>query len=44
MYTSIFWYLRILLVLHRPEVVDIGVYTIKKNMLYAYKTIELDHF
>ena len=25
MYTSICWYLRILPVLHRPEVVDIGV-------------------
>ena len=28
MYTSIWWYLRVLLVLHRPEVVDIGVNTI----------------
>ena len=25
MYTSIWWYLRVLPVLHRPEVVDIGV-------------------
>ena len=25
MYTSIYWYLRVLPVLHRPEVVDIGV-------------------
>ena len=29
------WYLRVLPVLHRPEVVDIGVYTKKKNMSYA---------
>ena len=29
------WYLRIVPVLHRPEVVDIGVKTIKKNMPYA---------
>ena len=28
MYTSICWYLRVLSVLHRPEVVDIGVNTI----------------
>ena len=28
MYTSICWYLRVLPVLHRPEVVDIGVSTI----------------
>ena len=27
MYTSICWYLRVLPVLHRPEVVDIGVNT-----------------
>ena len=27
MYTSIWWYLRILPVLHRPEMVDIGVNT-----------------
>ena len=35
MYTSIWWYLRVLPVLHRPEVVDIGVYTIlKKHAIY----------
>ena len=28
MYMSIFWYLSVLQVLHRPEVVDIGVNTI----------------
>ena len=34
MYTSIclYMYLRVLLVLHRPDVVDIGVNTILKNM------------
>ena len=33
MYTSICWYLRVLPVLHSPEVVDIGANTIytKKN-------------
>ena len=35
MYTSIWWYLRVLPVLHRPEVVDIGVNTIYKNMPHA---------
>ena len=30
MYTSICWYLRVLPVPHRPEVVDIGVNTIYK--------------
>ena len=44
MYTSICWYLRVLPVLHRPDVVDIGVTTIWKNMPYAKGTIELDHF
>ena len=44
MYTSICWYLRILPVLHRPEVVDIGVDTVYIHMPYAYRTIELDHF
>ena len=43
-HTSIWWYLRVLPVLHRPEVVDIGVNTIKKNMPYALRTTELDHF
>ena len=27
LYTSIWWYLRVLPLLHRPEVVDIGVNT-----------------
>ena len=31
MYTSIWWYLRVLPVLHRPKVVDIGVNTIHKT-------------
>ena len=29
------WYLRVLPVLHGPEVVDMGVNTILKNMSYA---------
>ena len=33
MYTSIWWYLCVLPVLHRPEVVDIGVNTIKKHTI-----------
>ena len=32
MYMSICWYLRVLPLLHRPEVVDIGVNTIYKNI------------
>ena len=31
----IWWYLCVLPVLHRPEVVDIGVNTVYKNMPYA---------
>ena len=31
MYTSIWWYLRVFPVLHRPKVVDIGVYTKEKH-------------
>ena len=34
MYTLIFWYLRVLPVLHRPEVVDIDV-----NTIYIYKHV-----
>ena len=37
MYMLTWWYLPVLLVLHRPEVVDIGVNTIKKNMPYALR-------
>ena len=33
MYTSICWYLRVLPVLHRPEVVYIGVNTIYKHAI-----------
>ena len=46
MYTLICWYLPVLPVnvLHRPDVVDIGVNTIQKNMPYAKGIIELDHF
>ena len=35
MYTSIWWYLRVLPLLHRPEVAYIGVNTIQKNMPYT---------
>ena len=34
MYTSIWWYLWVLPVLHRPEVVDIGVNIIQSNLGY----------
>ena len=37
MFTSICWYLRVLLVLHRPEVVDIGVNTILKKHAICLK-------
>ena len=34
MYTSIWWYLRVFPVLHRPEVIDIGVkYYIEKHTI-----------
>ena len=33
MYTSIWWYLCVLPVLHRPEVVDIGVNTKKTHVI-----------
>ena len=36
MYTSICWYLRVLPVLHRPEVAEIGVNTIQKTMTKDY--------
>ena len=39
MYTSICWYLRVLPVLHRPEVVDIGV----KSYIYKH-AIRLRNF
>ena len=44
MYTSIWRYLRVLAVLHRPEVVDIGVNTIQTNMPFALRTIDFNHF
>ena len=36
--------LRVLPVLHKPEMVDIGVNTISKNMPYASRTIDFNHF
>ena len=33
MYMSNWWYLRVLPILHRPEVVDIGVNTIEKHAI-----------
>ena len=44
MYTSIWWYLRVLPVLHRREVLDIDVNTIQKTMPYAKGTIEFNQF
>ena len=35
--------LRILPLLHRPDVADIGVNTILKNMQYATRTIDCNH-
>ena len=40
MYRSICWYLHIVPVLHRPDLIDIGVNTIP----YAKGTIEFDQF
>ena len=44
MYTSIWWHLRVLQVLHRPEVVDIGVITIKKKKPLWLKDYRLQSF
>ena len=47
MYTSIWWYLRVLPVLHRPEVVDIGVTfcnTIKKKHAICLEDYRLQSF
>ena len=45
MYTSIWWYLRVLPVLHRPEVVDIGVHAIclKDYRLQSFLSIQYVH-
>ena len=51
MYTSIWWYLRVLPVLHRPEVVDIGVKSniekhaicLKDYILQSYLSIQYVH-
>ena len=44
MYTSICWYLRVLPVLHRPEVVDIGVNTIYKKHAICLKDYRIRSF
>ena len=46
MYTSILWYLRVLPVLHRPEVVhvDIGVNTIYKKHTICLKDYRIRSF
>ena len=44
MYTSIWWHLRVLPVLHRPEVVDIGVITIKKKNDICLKDYTLQSY
>ena len=44
MYTSICWYLCILPVLRRPEVVDIGANTIKKNNAICLKDYRFRSF
>ena len=44
MYTSICWYLRVLPVLHRPEVVDIGVNTIWKKHAICLKDYRIRSF
>ena len=44
MYTSIWWYLRVLSVLHRPEVVDTVVNTIKKKHAICQRKYRLQSF
>ena len=44
MYTSILWYLRVLPVLHRPEVVDICVNTIVKKHAICLKDYRIRSF
>ena len=44
MYTSICWYLRVLPVLHRPEVVDIGVKSYMENHAICPKDYRIRPF
>ena len=44
MYMSIWWYLRVLLVLHRPEVVEIGVHTVQKKHTISLKDYRIGSF
>ena len=44
MYTSICWYLRVLPVLHRPEVVDIGVKSYKEKHAICLKDYRIRSF
>ena len=44
MYTSICWYLRVLPVLHRPEVVDIGVKSYKEKHAICLKDYRIRPF
>ena len=44
MYTSIWWYLRVLPVLHRPEVVDIGVKSYKEKHAICLKDYRIRPF
>ena len=44
MYTSICWYLRVLLVLHRPEVVYIGVKSYIEKHAICLKDYRLQSF
>ena len=44
MYTSICWYLRVFAVLHRPEVVDIGVFCDIEKHAICLKDYRLQSF
>ena len=44
MYTSICWYLRVLPVLHRPEVVDIGVKSYTEKHAICLKDYRIRSF
>ena len=43
MYTSIWWYLRVLPVLHRPEVVDIGVKSYIEKHVICLKELNMPY-
>ena len=43
MYTSICWFLRVLPVLHRPEVVEVGAICLKDYRIRSFLSIQYVH-